>query len=107
MGHSPLVGTSPAPPRPKGSDEEALGPSDLTDSGSDTVGADRLPTADPGEPVDVTLNRDRAVAPVEGRSETDDGDTGATDIGTDRVIEVPEGETPPALDTGGRRARPG
>lgn len=66
----------------RGSDEEALGPSDLTGSGSDTVGADRLPTADPSEPVDVTLGRDR-------------------------VIEVPEGEAPPALDTGGRRAGPG
>lgn len=107
MGHSSLVGTSPAPQRPKGSDEEALGPSDLTDSGSDTLGADRLPTADPGEPVDVTLSRDRAVAPVEGRSETDDADTGAADIGTDRVIEVPEGEEVPTRDAGSRRVKPG
>jgi hypothetical protein len=85
MGHSSLVGTEKAPQRPKGTDEQALGPSDITDSGSDTIGAESLPAADPGEPVDVTLNRDQAVAPIEGTGEDDD-DVEPLDIGTDRII---------------------
>lgn len=89
MGHSSLVGTEMAPRRPKGTDEEALGPSDLSDSGSDVVGADTLPSADPGEPVDLTLNRDQAVAPIEGTGETTD-DTEPADIALDRVIDAPD-----------------
>ena len=91
MGHSSLVGTEKAPRRPKGTDEQALGPSDNTDSGSDTLGADSLPAADPGEPVDVTLNRDRAVAPIEGTGETSD-EIEPFDIGLDRIIESPDSE---------------
>ncbi|MEO6279043.1 hypothetical protein [Roseateles sp.] len=91
MGHSSLVGTEKAPQRPKGTDEEALGPSDNSDSGSDTVGIDSLPTADPGEPVDVTLGRDQAVAPIEGTGE-DSTETEASDIGVDRIIDTPDGE---------------
>ncbi|MDR7298508.1 hypothetical protein J2X16_003871 [Pelomonas aquatica] len=106
MGHSSLVGTEKAPQRPKGTDEQALGPSDLSDSGSDTLGAERLPAADPGEPVDVTLNRDQAVAPIEGTGEDAD-ETEATDIGVDRVIASPDGGEPvldadDALPTTGR-----
>ncbi len=89
MGHRSLVGTEMAPRRPKGTDEEALGPSDLSDSGSDVVGADTLPSADPGEPVDLTLNRDQAVAPIEGTGETTD-DTEPADIALDRVIDAPD-----------------
>jgi len=89
MGHSSLVGTDKAPRRPKGTDEQALGPSDNTDSGSDTLGADTLPAADPGEPVDVTLNRDQAVAPIEGTGEDSD-DTEPSDIDVDRIIEAPD-----------------
>jgi hypothetical protein len=90
MGHSSLVGIDKAPQRPKGTDEEALGPSDSTDSGSDTLGAGSLPAADPGEPVDVTLNRDQAVAPIEGTGEDAD-ETQPSDIGVDRII-GPDGE---------------
>jgi len=90
MGHSSLVGTDKAPRRAKGRDEQALGPSDITDSGSDMQGADSLPSADPGEPVDVTLNRDQAVAPIEGTSEESD-DTEPSDIAIDRIIDSPEG----------------
>ena len=91
MGHSSLVGTDKAPQRPKGTDEQALGPSDISDSGSDTLGADRLPAADPGEPVDVTLNRDQAIAPIEGTGEDSD-ETEASDIGVDRIIDAPDSE---------------
>ncbi|MBW8845293.1 MAG: hypothetical protein JF607_09995 [Burkholderiales bacterium] len=87
MGHSSLVGTDKAPRRPKGTDEQSLGPSDITDSGSDIQGADALPAADPGEPVDVTLNRDQAFAPIEGTGEEAD-ETEASDIGPDRVIDT-------------------
>lgn len=89
MAHSSLLGTDEAPQRTKGTDEQALGPSDSSDSGSDTLGADDLPTADPGEPVDVTLGRDKAVAPIEGTSENSH-ETEATDIGVDRIIEAPD-----------------
>jgi hypothetical protein len=108
MGHSSLLGTEKAPQRPKGTDEEALGPSDITDTGSDTLGADRLPTADPGEPVDVTLNRDQAVAPIEGSGE-DTGDTQASDIGPDRVVDAPDSEELISdVDAGAdERSRPG
>lgn len=91
MGHSSLLGTEHAPQRAKGTDEEALGPSDNSDSGSDNMGADSLPSADPGEPVDVTLGRDQAVAPIEGTGEDSD-ETEATDIGVDRIIEAPDSE---------------
>ena len=93
MGHSSLVGTDKAPQRPKGTDEQALGPSDISDSGRDTLGADRLPAADPGEPVDVTLNRDQAIAPIEGTGEDSD-DIEPTDIGVDRVIDSPDAGDP-------------
>lgn len=89
MGHSSLIGTDKAPLRPQGTDEQALGPSDSTDSGSDTVGADTLPAADPGEPVDATLGRDRAVAPIEATGEDSD-DIEPSDIGTDRIIGGPD-----------------
>jgi len=115
MGHSSLVGTDKAPQRAKGTNEEALGPSDNSDSGSDNIGADTMPTADPGEPVDVTLGRDQAVAPIEGTGEDSD-ETEASDIGVDRIIEAPDSEEliddidldddAPATARGGR-ARPG
>ncbi|MDR7333078.1 hypothetical protein [Roseateles asaccharophilus] len=91
MGHSSLVGTTTAPRRPKGTDEQALGPSDGTDSGSDTLGAGNRPAADPGEPVDLTLSRDQALAPIEGSGE--DGDeTDPADIATDRIIDATDVE---------------
>ena len=105
MGHSSLVGTDKAPSRPQGTDEQALGPSDSTDSGSDTVGTDTLPTADPGEPVDVTLGRDRAVAPIEGTGE-DTGEGDANDIGTDRIIDAPETQPQIVNDAGPEEVQP-
>jgi hypothetical protein len=105
MGHSSLVGTDLAPRRPQGTDEDALGPSDLSDSGSDMQGADTLPAADPGEPVDLTLGRDQAVAPIEGTSETRD-DTEPADIGLDRIIDSPDSEEL-AADVGDEGQRTG
>lgn len=91
MGHSSLVGTEKAPRRAKGRDEQSLGPSDLSDTGSDTLGADALPEADPGEPVDVTLSRDQAVAPIEGTGEESD-EIEPIDIDADRIIDSPRNE---------------
>lgn len=91
MGHSSLLGIDKAPQRAQGRDDDALGPSDISDTGSDTIGADALPTADPGEPVDVTLGRDQAVAPIEGSSEASD-ETEASDIDVDQIIEAPDSE---------------
>lgn len=83
MGHNSLLGTDSAPMRPEGSSEDLLGPGDGTDSGSDTVGADRRPAADPSEPVDRILERDVAYAPIEDADpDADDDDLGA-DISVD------------------------
>lgn len=95
MGHSSLVGTDKVSRRPKGTGEDALGPSDSTDSGSDTLGGGALPTADTGEPVDVTLGRDQPVAPLEGTTADGDDADAAPDIGTDRIIDTAGGEDAP------------
>ncbi len=100
MGHSSLLGTDPVPQRPPGTDEQALGPSDSTDSGSDRLGAD-LPSADPGEPVDLTLGRDQALAPIEASGEDAD-EPGAPDIGTDRIIDTPDEPLATGLDADDR-----
>jgi hypothetical protein len=106
MGHSSLVGTTTAPQRPQGTDEQALGPSDSTDSGSDTLGAGNRPAADPGEPVDVTLNRDQALAPIEDTGE--DGDeTEPADIATDRIIDATDVEPIDRDLNEGELAKPG
>lgn len=84
MGRSSVLGTDQAPLETKGRDEEALGPGDSSDSASDLVGADDLPSADPGEPVDVTLGRDVAHAPIE--QTEDDGSQLGADITVDRIF---------------------
>ena len=91
MGHSSLLGTEKAPQRPEGTDEEALGPSDSSDSGSDRLGGGGLTAADPGEPVDLTLSRDQAVAPIEGSTEEDSDEPEAIDVSMDRILEAPDG----------------
>jgi len=83
MGHSSILGTDPAPMRPAGSSEDLLGPGDGTDSGSDTVGANRRPSANPSEPVDQILERDIAYAPIEGTDPDADDDDLAADISVD------------------------
>jgi len=58
MGQSSLLGTSKAPTEAKGRDTRALGPSDNSDSGSDTVGVADASGTDPFVPVDVALADD-------------------------------------------------
>ncbi|MGZ7236472.1 hypothetical protein ACXWOK_09780, partial [Streptococcus pyogenes] len=43
-----------------------------------------------GEPVDLTLSRDQAVAPIEGSLEEDADEPEATDIGMDRILDAPD-----------------
>jgi hypothetical protein len=64
MGQSSLLGTSKAPTEAKGRDTRALGPSDNSDGGSDTVGV--APGTDPFVPVDVAL-ADDSQHPLESR----------------------------------------
>jgi hypothetical protein len=86
MGHSSLLGVEKAPLEPDGRDEEALGPSDSSDSGSDRVGVDQQASADPAEPVDVTLGRDVEHAPVEPTDPTALRE--GSDISIDQVFEL-------------------
>ena len=101
------MGTSKAPTEAKGRDTRALGPSDNSDSGSDTVGVADAPGTDPFVPVDVALADDAqhplesragarpgadsdAAGTGERRSAADDpGDRAGADISVDRIIEAP------------------
>ena len=87
MGRSSLLGVDEAPLESIGRDEEALGPSDSSDSGSDRVGADDLPSADPAEPTDVTVGRDIAHAPIE-QADSDNKPDSASDISVDRIFDT-------------------
>jgi len=107
MGQSSLLGTSKAPTEAKGRDTRALGPSDNSDSGSDTVGVADASGTDPFVPVDVALADDAqhplesrggalpgadsdAAGTGERRSAADDpGDRAGADISVDRIIEAP------------------
>lgn len=91
MARSSLLGIDPAAAEPAGRDKAALGPSDSSDSGSDTIGleADDDGT-DPGLPVDVALRDDQAAPLPLGESlPASEGGTGVrdgADIGVDRVF---------------------
>lgn len=118
MGQSSLLGTNKAPTEAKGRDTLALGPSDNSDSGSDTVGVADAPGTDPFVPVDVALADDAqhplesragaqpgadsdAAGTGERRSAADDpGDRAGADISVDRIIEAPTayGAVDPGLD---------
>ena len=88
MGHSNVLGLDEAPLEAAGRDDEALGPSESSDSASDRVGANDLVEADPNEPVDITLGRDVVHPPIEG---SDDELRAGADISVDRVFN-PEDE---------------
>ena len=90
--NSSLLGADAAPLEADGRDDEALGPSESSDSGSDCIGADALPAADPNEPVDVTLGRDIARRSIESADGGDEQRPGA-DISVDRVF-TPDEERP-------------
>jgi hypothetical protein len=80
MGTSSLLGTHSVPVIPAGSDSDALGPSDSSDSGSDLIGADPADIADAGElPAEgADISVDRVVGPPgaedEAQGDRDDED---------------------------------
>ena len=78
MSQSSILGGTRAPQQAEGRDDATLGPSDLSDSGSDILGATRLKTDTPeGEMGGAT--------PIDAESDTDSMGTG------DRAEAVPEG----------------
>ena len=90
MAYSSILGAETAPSQPSGREAELLGPSDNSDSGSDTIG-----TAEArADSIDSTLTGDRgAVAGPE-------AEMGA-DISPDRVVDLADGEGFPEADPDG------
>ena len=114
MGTSSLLGTQGAPVNAPGSDAEALGPSDSSDSGSDMVGTEATddevfePRARPADGADVSVDRveeadteasaaedpdlsfmDEAEAPDPLEDEGEDEDARAGDDPTDNEMSKP------------------
>jgi hypothetical protein len=88
----PDAGTGPGSLRPPGHDVGSLGPSDLSDTGSDTVGPggyDPAILGDDGDSVGTGVDP----APYE----ANDGDTGS-DVGFDRVVGADEAGLGGGLD---------
>jgi hypothetical protein len=87
MAYSSILGADKAPLHPSGRDSESLGPSDNTDSGSDTIGtferhadSDAAGTGERGSVVPGGDSREGA------------------DILPDRVARLPQGEGLPEAD---------
>ena len=80
MAYSSLVGADSAPTHPSGRESELLGPSDNSDSGSDTVG-----TTEAHEDSDAAGTGERGV--VAGRDPRE-----GSDIMPDRVVNLADGE---------------
>jgi len=78
MSHSSILGGDRAPQQARGRDDDLLGPSDTSDTGSDIQGATRLKT----EPEEGELG---GATPVVADSDTDAEGTG------ERAEAVPEG----------------
>lgn len=81
MAYSSILGADSAPTRPEGRDAEALGPSDNSDSGSDTIGT---PEAHADSDAVGTGERAAVTPNVEGRE--------GGDILPDHVVELSEEE---------------
>ena len=106
MGHSSLIGIDLATLEPGGRDQNALGPGDSSDTGSDMVGIEMNDEEDPGLPVDVALRDDMphplvSTGPSAASGTSDAAGTGerrsaasdarlqeASDIGVDRVFSI-------------------
>ena len=106
MGHSSLIGIDLATLEPGGRDQNALGPGDSSDTGSDMVGIEMNDEEDPGLPVDVALRDDMphplvSTGPSAASGTSDAAGTGerrsaasdarlqeASDIGVARVFSI-------------------
>lgn len=89
MAHSSILGADVAPTQPSGRDAESLGPSDRSDTGSDTVG-----TVEPHADSDHEGTGERGV--VAGRDPRE-----GSDILPDHVVHLPDDEGFPEADPDG------
>ena len=89
MAFSSILGGETAPANPSGRESELLGPSDNSDSGSDTIG-----TTEAHEDSDSVGTGERGV--VAGRDPRE-----GSDIMPDRVVNLAEGEGFPEADPDG------
>ena len=86
MAYSSILGGEPAAPQPSGRDAELLGPSDNSDSGSDTIG-----THEAHADSDAVGTGERgSVTPGEGRE--------GADILPDRVVRAGDGDSEADLE---------
>ena len=90
MAYSSILGGDPAPMEPKGREAELLGPSDNSDSGSDTIGT--------GEASEDTI--DSAKTGERGAVAGADAEIGG-DIKPDRIVNLADGEGFPEADPDG------
>jgi hypothetical protein len=81
MAYSSILGADTAPTQPGGRDSKTLGPSDNSDSGSDTIGT---PEAQADSDAEGTGERAGVTPNVEGRE--------GGDVLPDRVVEISEEE---------------
>ena len=89
MAYSSILGGDTAPAQPSGREAELLGPSDNSDSGSDTIG-----TVEAHEDSDSVGTGERGT--VAGRDPRE-----GSDIMPDRVVNLAEGEGFPEADPDG------
>lgn len=90
MAYSSILGADQAPEEPKGREAELLGPSDNSDSGSDTIGTAEADA----DTTDAAGTGDR------GAVAGPDAEEGA-DILPDRVVNLADGEGFPEADPDG------
>ena len=86
MAYSSIMGADPAPTNPSGRNADLLGPSDNSDSGSDTVG-----TSEAHEDSDARGTGERGA--VAGKDAREGGD-----ILPDKVVNLADGEGFPEAD---------
>lgn len=97
MATSSILGGSPAPAHAQGKDNDALGPSDSSDSGSDVQGERSMATQPDdesmlgGQPVELTSDTDMT-GTGERAGAIPDGSRDARDILPDHVERLPEND---------------
>ncbi|MEO5735597.1 MAG: hypothetical protein ABIN96_14070 [Rubrivivax sp.] len=111
MASSSITGVTRAPQRPEGTDIDALGPSDTSDSGSDVQGEQTMATspANPGEWGATTSKHgsDSDSMGTGARGSAAGPDDDASDIRPDRIIRNPgiDGESDADAPLGDEDAR--
>ena len=118
MAYSSILGADPAPQQPSGRDAELLGPSDNSDSGSDTIGTHEahadsdsrgtgergaVAGADGKEGGDILPDRVVRLEADEGLPEVDPDTLELTDLDAEAEIDLDDIDA--EADTGGERGR--